>query len=161
MTAAIYTRGTVRKVAIAGSRHDGDSRFVFFFQQRTYVMAWGRGIDEALDNAFDWIEDYAPGLFCDDECAAEYKRAIEEGCTEDAAYKRSDEGTTHAGNAGHAMRSDDWGFAANETTDREGILAFLHDRPRRSHHEIMIERAIRILRSQGGLPPVEERTARA
>lgn len=69
----------------------------------TVCLVWADHLEDALDECFDWAEDNAPGLFCDDSVNEEYNRAIAEGKSEDEAYEKSTVDTICAGNYGHYM----------------------------------------------------------
>lgn len=61
--------------------------------------------DDALDAAFDWVSEHAPGLFCDDAIAAEFTSLVAQGCDEDDAWERACVDTLSAGNEGRHMLS--------------------------------------------------------
>ena len=85
---------------------------------------WANSLTDALDEAVDWIAEYAPGLLCDDEVAEEYRAARDEGLGDEAAQARAEEDTTCAGNNGHFTASHDWHVVAEDPSRRE-ILALL------------------------------------
>ena len=88
----------------------------------TRLMVWANHLEDALDEAIDWIADNAPGLLCDDEVSEEYERAIKEGLSEEEAHERATEDTTCGGNAGHYILSYEWSIVAEDPT-RADILA--------------------------------------
>ena len=79
-------------------------------------MVWANGIEDALDEAVDWIADNAPGLLCDDTVAYAYKFAIGEGVSEERAQELAEQDTTRAGNAGHYILSHEWLILAEDPT---------------------------------------------
>jgi hypothetical protein len=108
-----------------GDRGWTTQRFVLAFGDfsPTYLMVWGNGIGDALDEAVDWLADNAPGLLCDDAVASAYRDAVAEGKGEEEAQAEAEVDTTCAGNAGHYLRIDHWTIALDNPT-REEILAF-------------------------------------
>jgi hypothetical protein len=74
----------------------------------TLLRVWGNSLDDALDEAVDWIADHAPGLLADDEVNDEYKRLVSEGMSEEEAQEEATVDTTTAGNAGNYLHSSEW-----------------------------------------------------
>lgn len=101
-------------------------RFIFWFGScgATYLMAWGNGLEDALEKCVDWLVDNAPGILCDDEMQEEYNRAIAEGKSEEQAQEEAETDVTVFGHSGyHGIRSDDWGICMENPTRAE-ILEF-------------------------------------
>lgn len=88
--------------------------FTFGAYGETRVIAYGSGMDSALDEAIDWLADNAPGLLADGAVQEEYELAIREGCTEEQAIERAELDTTQGGNCGHYLFS--WEWWADEVT---------------------------------------------
>jgi hypothetical protein len=103
-----------------------DHRFIFYFStggfaQPIYLMAWGR-MEDALEKCVDWIIDNAPGILCDDEVEAEYKRLVAEGMDEEEAQQEAEVDTTCFGHNGyHCIPSENWGIV-KEDPSRADIL---------------------------------------
>jgi len=94
----------------------------------TRCMVWANDLDDALDEAVDWIADHEPGLLADEAVQEEYKLAISEGCDEDEAQERADIDTTCAGNEGHYLLSWEWTIVA-EDPSRADVVAMLKEYP--------------------------------
>jgi hypothetical protein len=107
-----------------GDKSWTNHNFILWFGSHapTYVRAWGNSLDDALDEAVDYIADRWPGLLSDSEVSDEYNRLIADGVSEDEASEESEADTTTAGNSGNHLRSDEWGIAAEDPT-REQVLA--------------------------------------
>lgn len=90
-------------------------RYLFAFGAYgwTRCLVWANSLDDALDEAVDWLVDNAPGLLCDDAVADEYRLARAEGLDEDAARERATLDTTCAGNAGNYLNSWEWSVLEN------------------------------------------------
>ena len=98
-------------------------RFVLAFGAYgwTVLIVHANHLEDALDEAIDWIAGNAPGLLADEQVAEEYNRAIAEGKSEDEAQEIATVDTTCGGNAGHYLLSWEWGIVA-EDPDRATIL---------------------------------------
>jgi hypothetical protein len=109
-----------------GDRTRTRHRYVLWFGAYgwTRLMVWANSLDDALDEAVDWIVDHAPGLLCDDVVAEEYGRAIAAGMTPEAAQEEAEEDTTCAGNYGNRILSWEWGIVA-ENPSRAEVLEML------------------------------------
>ncbi len=123
-------------VAVNSSDKDWTKhRFVLAFGAYgdTMLLAWANSLDDALDEAVDWIEDHAPGLLADEAVADEYKRLKAEGKSDEEAMEEAEVDTTRAGNHGHYLHSWEWALVAEDPT-REQMLE-LERRPaeRRAH----------------------------
>lgn len=96
-------------------------RFIFWFGAYgwTRLMVWANSLDDALDEAVDWIADNAPGLLADDAVTEEYNRCIGEGMSEEEAQEEATVDTTCAGNCGHYLNSWEWGILAEDPTRAE------------------------------------------
>ncbi len=96
-------------------------RFILAFGYGgTLLMLWADHLEDALDEAIDWIADHAPGLLADDEVKEAYDEAIAEGKTKKEAWDASDVDVTRGDN-GHYIRSEEWSIAAEDPT-REDVL---------------------------------------
>lgn len=91
----------------------------------TQVMVSARTLDDALETCADWIADHAPGLFCDEQVAEEYRAAIAEGLSEEAAQERAEQDTTSV-DCGHYLLSYEWTIVA-ENPDRATLKALCAD----------------------------------
>lgn len=103
-------------------------RFVLAFGAYgwTQVMVWANSLDDALDEAVDYIADHEPGLLADDAVAEEYERAIAEGKSEGEAQEEATVDTTCAGNNGHYLNSWEWTIVA-EDPERDELKAIIAD----------------------------------
>jgi hypothetical protein len=102
------------------------NRYIFWFGAAgpIYLMAWGRGMEDALEACVDWLEDNAPGIFCDEMMKEEYDRAIAEGKTEEEATEAAEIDVTVFGHSGyHGILSDEWGICMENPTRAE-VLEF-------------------------------------
>lgn len=111
------------------NRHFTRGRYVFAFDAygSTVLCVWENTLEDALDEAIDWIADNAPGLLADEAVAEEYNRAIEEGLSEDEAREQAETDTTCGGNAGHYVNSWEWSIVAENPTRTE-IIEIIGDR---------------------------------
>jgi hypothetical protein len=106
-------------VPVNGSDRDWTKyRFVLWFGAcaPTHLMVWGNGLDDALDEAVDWIAEHAPGLLADEAVQDEYKRLVAEGKSEEEAQTEATVDTTPAGNACHYLHSWEWGITFENPT---------------------------------------------
>jgi hypothetical protein len=105
-----------------GDRSWTRQRFILAFGDMgwTKLLVWANSVDDALDEAVDWIEDHAPGLLCDDEVTEAYEAAIAEGKSEEEAMAEATVDTTCAGNHGRYLNSQHWTIWAENPT-REQI----------------------------------------
>jgi hypothetical protein len=92
----------------------------------TRLMVWANSLEDALDEAIDWIAENAPGLLCDDQVAEAYREAITEGKSEDEAHEIATEDTTCGGNAGHYILSWEWCIVA-EDPSRAEVLSLMKE----------------------------------
>ena len=109
-----------------------DRAFVLWFGAygSTYVLAFARHVEDALDECVDWIADNAPGLLCDDQVADEYQRLEAEWRERHPGEEPDDdmiskwqetaeEDTTSAGNNGHYLLSWEWGIVLADAEPTE------------------------------------------
>ena len=85
----------------------------------TNLMIWANGLEDALDEAVDWIAEHAPGYLADESVHEEYNRLIAEGKSEDEAREKAEADTTIAGNAGNYLHSWEWGLTLENPTRKE------------------------------------------
>jgi hypothetical protein len=90
----------------------------------TVLMVWANSLEDALDEAVDWIAEHEPGLLADEEVADEYRRLVAEGMPEEEAAEEAAVDTTCAGNAGHYLHSWEWSIVAENPT-RAAVLALM------------------------------------
>ena len=121
------TTGTGREVALANPSDSNwaRERYVLWFGAcaPTYVMAWGH-LEDALEAAADWLEEHAPGQFCDDAVREEYELARAEGLSEDEAQERAEQDTMSVCSGNHYLTSWEWGIAL-ENPSRATLKRFL------------------------------------
>lgn len=105
-----------------GDRDYVESRFILWFGAAggARLMVWANHLEDALEEAVDWIVDNAPGLLADDEVKEEYDRLRAEGKDEEEAMEGAEVDMTSC-DGGHYLRSDDWGIVA-EDPSREEVL---------------------------------------
>lgn len=98
-------------------------RYVLWFGATggTKLLVWGNSLEDALDEAVDYLADHKPGLLADREVHDEYKRLRAEGMSEEAAQEEASVDTTTAGNASNYLHSWEWGIVA-EDPSREELL---------------------------------------
>lgn len=87
----------------------------------TVLCVWARSIDSALEEAADWLEKNAPGLFCDEAVNEEYDRAIKEGKTEEEAWEESQVDTISL-DGGHFLNSWEVSIVAEKPTRAQFLL---------------------------------------
>lgn len=80
-------------------------------------LVWANSLDDALDEAIDWLVEHAPGILCDEEVHKEYERAIAEGLDKDAAQEHATVDTTCGGNAGNYINSWEWSVVENPSRE--------------------------------------------
>jgi hypothetical protein len=97
-------------------------RFLFSFGAygSTHVLVYGRSLDDALDEAIDWLVDNAPGHLMDEQVAEAYREAIAAGKSEEEAAEEAETDMTCGGNCGHYIAS--WEWFVSEVT-REDLLS--------------------------------------
>lgn len=111
------------------SEEDFAQNFLLWFGSvsPTYLLVFKDAgidsLDDALNEAVDWIEDHAPGLLCDDEVHDKYQRLVKEACDKkglpdenmlgdrvlDKLREKSEANTTRAGNHGRYLHGSEWG----------------------------------------------------
>lgn len=108
-------------------------RYVLWFGAygSTRLVVWANHLEDALDEAVDWIEEHAPGLLADEQVREAYVEALAEAAAngedpedEDmiaAAQQVAERDTTCAGNHGRYINSWEWGIVAENPT-RADIL---------------------------------------
>lgn len=96
----------------------------------THIMTSADNLEDALENAADWLENHAPGIFCDEAVTEEYNRAIAEGLTEEAAQNLAEVDTTSVCSGNHYIASWEWGIVLEDPT-RDQLKAYLTDRTRK------------------------------
>lgn len=86
------------------------------------LMVWANSLEDAFDEAVDWLAENAPGLLADEAVNDAYNRAIEDGASHEAAAKAAEMDMMIGGNCGHYVNSWEWGIVAEDPT-RDEILA--------------------------------------
>ena len=117
--------GSHKIIPVNSSNKDyTNHRFVLWFggpYSATNLLVWADHLQDALDEAVDWIVDHKPGLLADEEVADEYKRLKAEGKSDEEAMEEAEVDTTTAGNAGNYLHSWEWGIVSEDPT-REELL---------------------------------------
>lgn len=115
-----------------------DQKFVLWFGQicPRFLVVHARSLEAAVEICADWIEDNAPGLFCDDYVADEYRReyadAIASGMDDDAAVEHARESAeldTFMTGSGHYLGAEEWGIWF-ENPSRAAMLDLLGRAPK-------------------------------
>lgn len=118
----------VEKVTLVNpnERHFNTDRYVLAFGAYgwTRLMVWATSLEDALDEAVDWIAGNAPGLLADDAVSEAYREAIAAGHDDETAQEIATEDTTCAGNNGHYLNSWEWHIVAENPTRAE-VLSLL------------------------------------
>lgn len=82
------------------------------YGQPYYVLVGERHLEDALDEAVDHLAEHAPELLADEQVKEEYDRLVEEGNPEEEAQEEAEIDTICAGDCGHYVASDGWGYSA-------------------------------------------------
>ncbi len=90
----------------------------------TRLMVWANSLDDALDEAVDYLREHAPGHISTDFVNEEYKSNCESGMDQEEAWEAATEDMTCAGNYGDYIGSDEWKVIA-EDPSREEVLRLL------------------------------------
>jgi hypothetical protein len=103
----------------------------------TYLVVYAMGLEEAVDEMIDWLEDSHPEALqhVDEMIEEAYKEALEEGLDEDEAMQQAETDTTSGGNHGRHIMSEDWSIVAEDPdeADLEGISRrATRDNPRKA-----------------------------
>lgn len=106
----------------ADHRPDNRTRWLFRFGAYgwTTVLVLGGSLEDALDEAIDWLADNAPGLLADEQVKEEYDRLIGVGKSHEEAAEEAERDTTIGGNSGHYLNS--WEWTVDENPGRAAIL---------------------------------------
>lgn len=90
-------------------------RYLFSFGAYgwTQCLVWANYLEDALDEAVDWIAEHAPGLLCDAQVREAYAEAMASGLSEDEAIEKAEIDMTRAGNEGHYIASWEWRVTEN------------------------------------------------
>ncbi len=106
-------------IPINGSDRDWTRhRYILAFGAygRTRLMVWANSLENALDEAIDWIVDNKPGLLGDEQVHEAYSEALAEGKSEEEAIEEAEVGTTCGCNEGHYILSWEWTILAEDPT---------------------------------------------
>lgn len=109
-------------IAVNGSNRDfADHLFILAIGVYgwTRLMVWADSIEEALNEAVDWIAENEPDQLCDKEVHEAYEEALAAGKSEEEAQADAEVDTLCAGNSGHYLRSDDWTIVAEDPSRTE------------------------------------------
>lgn len=95
-----------------------DHRFVLAFGAYgdTLLLVHADHLEDALDEAIDWLVDNAPGHIIDDQVEEAYREAIAEGKSDEEAMEISEQDTTSGGNAGNHISSSEWSIVIEDPT---------------------------------------------
>lgn len=127
MASLVFRNGSSEVTLVNPSDRDWTRRrFVLAFGDYgwTQCVVWANSLDDALDEAVDWIAEHAPGLLADDSVREEFERLVAEGATEEEAWEEATVDTTCAGNSGHYLLSYEWAIVAEDPT-RDEMLSIL------------------------------------
>jgi len=97
-------------------------RYIFAFgaHGNYRLMVWANSVEDALDHCTGWIEENAPGLFCDDAVAQEFNDAKAQGLTDEEATEIAETDVTTLDGT-HYIPSWEWTIVAEDPT-RSQIL---------------------------------------
>ena len=108
-----------QKFTVNGSDKDWTTqKFVLWFGacSPTKLLVYANSCDAAVEECAGWIEDHAPGLFCDELVKEEYEGRIAAGDTHATAQREAEVDCTIL-DRGHYLSSEEWGIVA-ENPDR-------------------------------------------
>lgn len=122
-----HSKRARKRASLASGRHvihnanpsrTWPNNYIFWFGAHapTYVRAWGSSMEDALDEAADWLSDHKPGLLATEQVEDEYKRLIEEGKSEEEAWEEAQMDTTPMGGYGQIAMSEEWGIVVENPT---------------------------------------------
>jgi hypothetical protein len=70
-----------------------------------YTLVWGNNLQDALDEAIDWIASHAPGLLATEYVYSEIQRLVATGVDNDTAWEEATQDMICGGNAGDYISS--------------------------------------------------------
>lgn len=103
----------------------------------TKLLLWANSLDDALDEAVDWLAENEPGQLCDNAVFEAYKESLAGGMSEEEAQEWAAQDTTQAGNYGNYILSHEWGIVA-EDPDRETILELQERIVRKNIQDVLV-----------------------
>ncbi len=106
------------------TRHRYILAFGAYYQ--TVLMIWANSLDDALDEAVDWIADKAPGLLVDDSVQEAYLIARRAGHPPAKAQEIAEVDTTCAGNNAHYLMSWEWSILAEDPSPQQVLDLMRH-----------------------------------
>lgn len=83
------------------------------------LLIYANSLDDALDEAIDWMVDNEPGFIADDQVEEAYHRARSDGQTEEQARETAEEGMISGGNAGNHIAVDAIRLLETDPTRRQ------------------------------------------
>ena len=84
----------------------------------TKLLVYADSLDSALEECGYWLEDNAPGVFCNDMVSEEYQNAIDAGKSEEEADELATIDVTIL-DRGNYILSYEWGMVAEDPTREE------------------------------------------
>lgn len=104
-------------------------RFVLSFGAYgdTLLLVWADHLQDALDEAVDWIAENAPGLLADEQVNAAYNDAIAKGLDDEQACQVAEVDMTCAGNCGNFIPSWEWSVVSTFPS-RERLKGIISER---------------------------------
>lgn len=94
----------------------GPRRFILQLGENLLLIN-ARSLDDALDEAIDWVEENDEDLLVDDQINEEYQRLLAEGVDEQEASEQAEVDTTTGGNHSRHIMSDAWSIVAEDPDD--------------------------------------------
>ena len=115
------------------SRRYPNPRFLFYFGAYgwTAVLVYARHLEDALDEAIDWLAEHAPGHIVDEQVNEAYREGVASGLSEEEAQESAEVDTTIGGNSGHHILSWEWTVVEHPT--REYLLDIQGKEPYSKH----------------------------
>jgi hypothetical protein len=104
-------------------------RFVLSFGAYgdTLLLVWADHLEDALDEAIDWIVENAPGLLADKQVQEAFDAAVARGLSNDAAAEDATADMTCGGNCGNFIPSWEWQVVSTYPS-RERLKSIISER---------------------------------
>ena len=119
-----------------GGLYNRDKLWVLWFGAYGHVRVacYARTLEDALEECAGWLEDNAPGIFCDDVVREEYERVKklaliehDEDKANEIAWEASEVDTISVCSGNHFINSWECGIALEDPSTKE-LADYVHDR---------------------------------